>query len=74
MCDDWLAVDQSDGSIERVLQVSSDGEIANFRRIFSSSTKRDFSDGHLWFSRKFFDQKEFSLDFLKRRIIKLLIF
>ena len=54
MCDDWLAVDQSDGSIERVLQVLSDGEIANFRRIFSSSTKRDFSDGHLWFSRKFF--------------------
>ena len=52
MCDDWLALDQSDGRIERVLPVASDSQIADFRRVFVSSTKKDFSDGHLWFSRK----------------------
>ena len=50
MCDDWLAVDQSDGHIERLLPVATDSQIASFRKIFSSSTKKDFSDGHLWFS------------------------
>ena len=50
MCDDWLAVDQSDGNIERVLPVATDSQIASFRKVFSSSTKKDFSDGHLWFS------------------------
>ncbi|XP_076818399.1 uncharacterized protein LOC143464499 isoform X1 [Clavelina lepadiformis] len=49
-CDDWLAVDQSDGNIERILPVASDTQIGSFRHLFSSSTKRDFSDGHLWFS------------------------
>lgn len=50
MCDNWLAVDQSDGNVERVLPVASKDQIGQFRRIFSKTTKKDFSDGHLWFS------------------------
>ena len=54
MCDDWLAVDQSDGSVERTVPVAASAQIAKFGRIFASTTKKDLSDGHLWFSRKIF--------------------
>nr|XP_018672665.1 uncharacterized protein LOC100182818 [Ciona intestinalis] len=49
-CDDWLAVDESDGSIDRVLPVAGKQQISNFKHLFASSTRKDFSDGHLWFS------------------------
>ena len=52
MCVDWLAVDQSDGSVERVIPVAANDQIAKFGRVFASTTKKDLSDGHLWFSRK----------------------
>ena len=52
MCNDWLAVDQSDCNVERILPVADNNQIANFGRVFDAFAKKDFSDGHLWFSRK----------------------
>ncbi|XP_039274067.2 uncharacterized protein LOC120348022 [Styela clava] len=50
LCDDWLAVDQSDGSVDRVILPAGSEEIESFKNLFNASTRRDFSDGHLWFS------------------------
>lgn len=52
LCDDWLAVDESDGAVERVMLVAGDEEMKRFTTLFSLSTQKDFSDGHLWFSCK----------------------
>lgn len=49
-CNDWLAVDQSDGAISRVLPVASEQELRSFENIFLAKTARDLTDGHLWFS------------------------
>ena len=54
MCDDWLAIDKSDGKIEKVIPVASTNQIATFKKVFDTFAKKDFSDGHLWFSRKLF--------------------
>ena len=49
-CNDWLAVDQSDGKISRVLPVATDKELQTFENIFLARTARDLTDGHIWFS------------------------
>ena len=49
-CNDWLAVDQGDGLIERVLPVASEQEMRAFENLFLAKTASDLTDGHLWFS------------------------
>lgn len=48
--DQWLAVDFGDGQIERLLPAASREELVNFQYLFYSSTKKDMTDGYLWFS------------------------
>lgn len=50
LCNQWLAIDQEDGSLERTLVSASREDLANFQYIFYSKTRQDMSDGHLWFS------------------------
>ena len=49
-CNDWLAVDQGDGLIQRVLPVASEQEMRAFENLFLAKTASDLTDGHLWFS------------------------
>ncbi|XP_077979563.1 uncharacterized protein LOC144434915 [Glandiceps talaboti] len=50
MCDRWLAVEEDDGQIERVIPVAGKSELTSFGHLFYSKTRRNLSDGHLWFS------------------------
>jgi hypothetical protein len=50
MCDNWFAVEKSDGLVDRVIPVASIKELKSFAHLFSQSVKKKFSDGHLWFS------------------------
>ena len=46
--DRWLAVDEEDGLIERMVPISGEQELTNFATLFSHRTKNQLSDGHLW--------------------------
>jgi hypothetical protein len=50
MCDNWLAVEKSDGLVDRVIPLASTNELKSFAHLFTQSVKKKFSDGHLWFS------------------------
>ncbi|XP_035672195.1 polycystic kidney disease protein 1-like 2 [Branchiostoma floridae] len=49
-CNQWLAVDQDDGRVSRVLPVDGWEQITDFKNLFSKSAVRQLFDGHLWFS------------------------
>ena len=49
-CNNWLAVDQDDGLINRALPVASEQELHAFENIFLARAAHDLTDGHLWFS------------------------
>ena len=48
VCERWLAVDEDDGMIERMIPRSGQEEITSFSQLFSSTTKKNITDGHLW--------------------------
>lgn len=50
MSDQWFAVDQDDGKVDRVIHVASAEQTSSFKYIFYSKTTRNISDGHLWLS------------------------
>ena len=50
ICERWLAVEEDDGKVERVLPVASEQELTHFQHLFVSKTVRELGDGHLWFS------------------------
>lgn len=50
VCDDWLAVDESDGKIERILYPASKKELTKFNVLFTSEVRKNLTDGHIWFS------------------------
>jgi hypothetical protein len=50
MCDNWFAVEKSDGLVDRVIPMASMKELKSFAHLFTQSVKKKFSDGHLWFS------------------------
>ena len=50
LCNQWLACDQGDGQVDRLLPVAGKDELRDFMHLFKAKTSRDFSDGHLWFS------------------------
>ncbi|KAK3091662.1 hypothetical protein FSP39_021645 [Pinctada imbricata] len=50
LCNRWLAVEEDDGMVDRLLPVASDDDLATFHNLFISKTKRNFTDSHLWIS------------------------
>lgn len=50
ICNKWLAVEKDDGQIDRTLIAASQKDLAQFSHLFTSSVKKKFTDGHLWFS------------------------
>ncbi len=50
VCEKWLAVDQDDGMIERVLAVSGDAQKNEFSYLLKKQAKYKITDGHLWIS------------------------
>ena len=50
LSNNWLACDEGDGQVDRIIPVAGKDELRDFVHLFKSKTSRDFSDGHLWFS------------------------
>ena len=50
LCNKWLAVDEDDGKIERVLLVAGDKELATANNVFIDKSTSGFTDAHMWFS------------------------
>lgn len=48
--DRWLAVDEEDGIIDRLVPLAGKDEMTGFNHLFWTKTKKDMFDGHLWFS------------------------
>ncbi|XP_047736408.1 polycystic kidney disease protein 1-like 2 [Hyalella azteca] len=46
----WLAVDEDDGQISRLVSVASPQDLTAFANLFASTSKKNFTDGHLWIS------------------------
>ncbi|XP_070582204.1 polycystin family receptor for egg jelly-like isoform X2 [Ptychodera flava] len=50
LCDRWLAVDEDDGKVSRILPVAGRDNLLDFSHLFLASTRKNFSENHLWFS------------------------
>ena len=50
ICQDWLAVEKSDGLIDRVLFVACDKQKTQVNYLIQKQAAQNLSDGHLWFS------------------------
>ncbi len=50
ICNDWLAVDKSDGSIQRALSVAGDKQKLDFKYLVAKQANTNLRDNHLWFS------------------------
>ena len=50
LANQWLAVDEGDGKVDRHFHVANAEQIAGFKYIFYSKTTRNITDGHLWMS------------------------
>ncbi|KAK3767525.1 hypothetical protein RRG08_003958 [Elysia crispata] len=46
----WLALEEDDGQIDRIIPIAGKEQLEDFSYHFSERSKRDFVDGHLWFS------------------------
>lgn len=50
LCENWLAVEKSDGVIDRILPVAGEKQKSEIRYLIKKQAKQNMSDGHLWFS------------------------
>ena len=50
IADRWLAVDKEDGLIETFIPEATEEELKDFSYLFSTKTRIDLTDAHLWFS------------------------
>lgn len=50
LCNKWMAVDEDDGLIHRILPVAGKEEITGFSHLFFSKVKKRLSEDHLWVS------------------------
>ncbi|XP_019639730.1 PREDICTED: LOW QUALITY PROTEIN: polycystic kidney disease protein 1-like 2 [Branchiostoma belcheri] len=50
ICNKWLALDEDDGRIDRMVFVASPDEMAAISNLISERAAKDFHDGHLFFS------------------------
>lgn len=48
--DRWLAVEEDDGMVERIIPVAGIEDLVAFKQLFSSSVKKKITNEHLWFS------------------------
>ncbi|KAL4239324.1 hypothetical protein ACF0H5_000141 [Mactra antiquata] len=46
----WLAVDEDDGQVDRVIPIAGKNEMTEFSHLFAARATKNLSDGHLWFS------------------------
>ncbi|XP_070581220.1 polycystin family receptor for egg jelly-like isoform X2 [Ptychodera flava] len=46
----WFSVVEDDGQIDRLLPVAGKEQMQGFDHVFSSTTRKNLDDGHLWFS------------------------
>ena len=53
LCYRWLAVDEGDGQIQRLLPIANAEDLKRFRHLFVSRATSELTDAHLWFSVKF---------------------
>ena len=50
LCDQWLAVEEDDGLIERSLPAATKDDLVSFNFLFSVEARRKLFEEHLWFS------------------------
>ncbi|XP_033743898.1 polycystic kidney disease protein 1-like 2 [Pecten maximus] len=50
MCNRWLAVEEDDGMVDRMLPVAGTEDLTKFNTLFLTKTKRSLTDSHLWIS------------------------
>ena len=50
ICENWLALDREDGSVDRLLPVACEKQQSELMYLIEKQTKDKMSDGHLWFS------------------------
>ena len=50
VCNRWLAVEEEDGAVERVIPVATRSDMTQFSKLFYSSSRRSLFDDHIWFS------------------------
>ncbi|XP_078658218.1 polycystin-1-like protein 2 [Branchiostoma floridae x Branchiostoma belcheri] len=50
LCNRWLAFDEDDEQIERVLPAAKDEQLVAFSTLFADRTTKDLRDGHIWYS------------------------
>lgn len=50
LCDRWLAVEEDDGMIDRIIPVAGREDLAAFKHLFTSSIRKKLTSDHLWFS------------------------
>lgn len=48
--DRWLAADEDDGVLDRIVPLAGKEELTGFSHIFFTKAKKDLYDGHIWFS------------------------
>lgn len=50
LCNRWLAVEEDDGMVDRLLPVAIKEDLSKFGHIFFSDTRKRLTDSHLWIS------------------------
>jgi polycystin 1L2 len=50
LCERWLAVDDDDGLVERIIPVCGQEHLMSFNKMFSQHAQRNITDNHLWLS------------------------
>ncbi|XP_036357895.1 polycystin-1-like isoform X2 [Octopus sinensis] len=46
----WLAVEEDDGQVDRIIPVAGKEQLLNFSHMFAKRAQKNLGDGHLWFS------------------------
>ena len=50
LCDRWLAVEEDDGMVDRILPVAGIEDLIAFKHLFTSSARKKMANDHLWLS------------------------
>ncbi len=50
LCGQWLAVDEDDGQLIRMIPVAGEEEVLGFEHLFINTARKKISDDHLWMS------------------------
>ncbi|CAH1794576.1 unnamed protein product [Owenia fusiformis] len=50
LCNRWLAVEEDDGQVERIVPVAGLEDLVDFKHLFGTSVRKKLSNDHLWVS------------------------